>query len=93
MLTIDQLFLGTREAVLRNLFFGVHCLLHAQGIMGYVILRPVMTAVSVITELAGVYGDGEIRYDRFYPYGAVVNAAAQFWALYCLVLMYQVRFL
>lgn len=58
--------------------------------MGYVILRPLMTAAGTVAELAGVYGDGEMRADRFYPYGAFVNGAAQYWALYCLVLMYQV---
>lgn len=62
-----------------------------QGVMGYVILRPVMTAVGTIAELAGVYGDGVMRFNRVYPYTTFINAAAQFWALYCLVLMYHVR--
>ena len=60
--------------------------------MGYVILRPVMTAVGTVAELAGVYGSGEMRVDRVYPYTTFINGVAQFWALYCLVLMYHVRF-
>jgi hypothetical protein len=58
--------------------------------MTYVILRPVTTVIGVIATLTNVYGDGELRYDRFYPYSALINGVAQFWALYCLVLMYQV---
>lgn len=38
---------------------------------------------------AGVYGDGEFRADRAYPYVALVNNCAQMAALYCLVLMYN----
>lgn len=60
-----------------------------KGVMGYVILRPVMTAVGTIAELAGVYGDGVMQFNRVYPYTTFINAAAQFWALYCLVLMYH----
>ena len=35
-----------------------------QGVMGYVILRPLMTAGGTIAQLLGVYGDGEMRVDR-----------------------------
>ena len=59
--------------------------------MTYVIVRPVTTVLGIICTLAGVYGDGEMRYDRFYPYSALINGVVQFWALYCLVLMYQAR--
>ncbi|KAL4427830.1 hypothetical protein ABPG75_001919 [Micractinium tetrahymenae] len=38
---------------------------------------------------AGVYGEGEFRRDRAYPYVALVNNCTQMWALYCLVLLYQ----
>ena len=38
---------------------------------------------------AGVYGDGEFRRDRAYPYVAAVNNFTQMWALYCLVLLYR----
>lgn len=38
---------------------------------------------------AGVYGEGEFRSDRAYPYCQVVNNFTQMWALYCLVLLYR----
>lgn len=37
-----------------------------------------------------MYGEGEFRRDRAYPYVALVNNCTQMWALYCLVLLYQV---
>jgi hypothetical protein len=61
-----------------------------RGVLSYVIARPLMTAVSVVANIAGVYGEGEFRRDRAYPYVALVNNFAQAWALYCLVLLYQV---
>jgi hypothetical protein len=36
-----------------------------------------------------VYGEGEFRRDRAYPYVAAVNNFTQMWALYCLVLLYR----
>ncbi|PSC68080.1 transmembrane 184C [Micractinium conductrix] len=60
-----------------------------RGVLSYVIARPLMTAVSVVANIAGVYGEGEFRRDRAYPYVAVVNNFTQMWALYCLVLLYQ----
>ncbi|KAK9794030.1 hypothetical protein WJX73_006148 [Symbiochloris irregularis] len=59
-----------------------------KGILNYVILRPLMTAVSVVATLCHVYGDGELRFDRAYLYVVAVNNFSQGWALYCLVLMY-----
>ena len=59
--------------------------------MTYVIIRPVMTVIGIVCTLTNVYGDGEWRFNRFYPYSTLFNGIAQFWALYCLVLMYQVR--
>ena len=66
-------------------------MLRSQGVMTYVIIRPVMTVIGIVCTLTNVYGDGEWRFNRFYPYSALFNGIAQFWALYCLVLMYQVR--
>ncbi|KAI3428292.1 hypothetical protein D9Q98_006671 [Chlorella vulgaris] len=60
-----------------------------RGVLSYVIARPLMTAVSVLTNIAGVYGEGEFRSDRAYPYCQVVNNFTQMWALYCLVLLYR----
>lgn len=62
-----------------------------QGVLNYVILRPLMTLVTTIAMLLGVYDDGSLQYNSLYPYVAFINATSQMWALYCLVLMYQVR--
>ena len=45
--------------------------------LGYVILRPLMTAVGVIAQLIGVYGDGQLRFDRVYLYTTVVSNVSQ----------------
>lgn len=48
-----------------------------QGILNYVILRPLMTAVSFVATLCHVYGDGELRFDRVYIYVVAVNNFSQ----------------
>lgn len=60
-----------------------------RGVLSYVIARPLMTAVSVVANIAGAYCDGEFRADCAYPYVAFVNNMTQMWALYCLVLLYD----
>lgn len=49
----------------------------AQGVMAYVILRPLMTLIAFIASLLGVLGDGEFRFDRVYIYTAFVNNFSQ----------------
>ena len=48
-----------------------------QGVLSYVILRPLMTAIGVFGQLCGVYGDASFRFDRLYIYTAAVNNIAQ----------------
>lgn len=48
-----------------------------QGVLNYVILRPLMTLVGLIASLCGVYGDGEIRFNRVYIYVVAVNNFSQ----------------
>ena len=48
-----------------------------QGVLGYVILRPLMTAVGFVASLIGVYGDGELRFDRVYLYTTIVSNISQ----------------
>ena len=62
-----------------------------QGVLSYVILRPLMTLVATLAMLLGTYNDGSLSYDSLYTYVSIINATSQMWALYCLVLMYQVR--
>ncbi|KAL4527527.1 hypothetical protein Ndes2526A_g08691 [Nannochloris sp. 'desiccata'] len=60
-----------------------------RGVLSYVIARPLMTAVSVTSNLRGNYCDGEFKSGCAYPYVAFVNNCSQMWALYCLVLLYN----
>ena len=60
-----------------------------RGVLSYVIARPLMTAVSVATNISGTYCDGEFKGGCAYPYVAFVNNCSQMWALYCLVLLYN----
>ena len=62
-----------------------HC---KSGILNYVILRPLMTAIAFITALGGCYDEGVIRADNSYIYVAIVNNFSQCWSLYCLLLVY-----
>ena len=50
-----------------------------QGVLNYVILRPLMTAVGVIAQLCGVYGDSSFRLDRVYIYITIINNLSQVW--------------
>lgn len=56
----------------------------------YVIVRPLMTVVTTLSMLAGVYDASSMSPTRLPFYIAFINGWAQAWALYCLVLMYQV---
>lgn len=60
-----------------------------RGVLSYVIARPLMTAISVISNIFGSYCDGEFRSGCAYPYVAFVNNCSQMWALYCLILLYH----
>ncbi len=48
-----------------------------QGVLSYVILRPMMTATGFIAQLCGVYGDGALRFDRVYIYTVIVSNFSQ----------------
>eukprot|EP00889_Picochlorum_renovo_P001479 jgi/Picre1/28509/NNA_003913.t1 len=60
-----------------------------RGVLSYVIARPLMAAISVAANIAGVYCEGEFKLHCVYPYVTFVNNCSQMWALYCLVLLYE----
>mmetsp|Transcript_17910 Transcript_17910/g.53931 ORF Transcript_17910/g.53931 Transcript_17910/m.53931 type:complete len:416 (+) Transcript_17910:871-2118(+) len=66
--------------------FFWHC---KKGVLVYVIVRPLMTVVTTLSMLAGVYDASSMSPTRLPFYIAFINGWAQAWALYCLVLMYQ----
>ncbi|CAG9460183.1 unnamed protein product [Pedinophyceae sp. YPF-701] len=59
-----------------------------KGILNYVIVRPLMTAVGLAAMSMDKFGSGQFRPDVFYPYFVTVNSASQMWALYCLIAFY-----
>ena len=48
-----------------------------QGVLSYVILRPLMTTVGVVAQLIGVFGDGQLRFDRVYLYTTLISNGSQ----------------
>mmetsp|Transcript_22095 Transcript_22095/g.33731 ORF Transcript_22095/g.33731 Transcript_22095/m.33731 type:complete len:317 (-) Transcript_22095:260-1210(-) len=60
-----------------------------KGALQYVVFKVAVTVVICITELAGVYGEGSFDFGKAYIYVAIVQNFSQFWALYCLVMLYQ----
>eukprot|EP00658_Telonema_sp_P-2_P063889 TRINITY_DN5271_c0_g1_i1.p1 TRINITY_DN5271_c0_g1~~TRINITY_DN5271_c0_g1_i1.p1 ORF type:complete len:524 (-),score=109.53 TRINITY_DN5271_c0_g1_i1:314-1738(-) len=59
------------------------------GILSYVVLRVVCTAIALISEWAGCYCESEFDPKCSWPWLAVVTNFSQCWALYCLVLIYH----
>jgi hypothetical protein len=60
-----------------------------RGVLSYVIARPLMSAISVVANITGVYCEGQFKAHCAYPYVAFVNNCSQMWALYCLVMLYE----
>ncbi|KAM0942114.1 putative organic solute transporter subunit alpha/Transmembrane protein [Dioscorea sansibarensis] len=58
------------------------------GIVQYMIIKTLTAILAVILEAFGVYGEGEFKWNRGYPYMAFVLNFSQSWALYCLVQFY-----
>lgn len=59
------------------------------GLVQYMILKTLCAFLALVLELFGVYGDGEFKWNKGYPYMAVVLNFSQMWALYCLVQFYN----
>ena len=48
-----------------------------QGVLNYVIIRPVSTSIALITDYFDKYGQGRIDFSKSYIYLAVVTSFAQ----------------
>ncbi|XP_070198504.1 transmembrane protein 184C-like isoform X2 [Littorina saxatilis] len=59
------------------------------GVLQYTVIRPAMTVVALISELAGKYGEGDFNFTTTWSYIVVINNASQLVAMYCLVLFYK----
>jgi Organic solute transporter Ostalpha len=63
-----------------------------QGVLQYVVLRPIITFISVICEFNGVYGEGSFETNVAFPYITAINNVSQAVAMYCLVLFYKANY-
>lgn len=59
-----------------------------QGILQYVIVRPMTTLLAVFSQILEIYGEGQYSFDKTYVYLLVVNNISQITAMYCLVIFY-----
>lgn len=58
------------------------------GILQYVVVRPLTTLLAVLSQIFGVYGEGEYDLSKTYVYLLVINNISQVTAMYCLVIFY-----
>ncbi|KAH8871381.1 Transmembrane protein 184C [Schistosoma japonicum] len=63
-----------------------HC---RHGALQYTVIRPLTTAVALICEVAGIYGEGSFNFRHAFLYLTIINNVSQIWALYCLVMFYR----
>ncbi|XP_076446128.1 transmembrane protein 184C-like [Babylonia areolata] len=59
------------------------------GVLQYTVVRPAMTALALICELAGKYDEGDFNFQSGWSYIVIINSVSQVWAMYCLVLFYK----
>ena len=59
------------------------------GVLQYVALQLVCTALSVLFEYFGVYNAGSLSFSHGYIYLAIVRNFSCCWALYCLIYFYN----
>lgn len=60
------------------------------GVLQYVVVRLVLTAVTLVLEGQGVFAEGELaRFDRGYVYVTAIANMSQMTAVYCLLLLLQ----
>ncbi|CAH8588530.1 unnamed protein product [Schistosoma haematobium] len=63
-----------------------HC---RHGALQYTVIRPLTTAIALICEMVGVYGEGDFNFRHAFLYLTIINNVSQIWALYCLVMFYR----
>lgn len=59
-----------------------------RGVLYYVILRPICTAVEIATEATGNFDYGVVSFKNAYIYVAVTVLTSQLIAMYCLAMLY-----
>jgi hypothetical protein len=59
------------------------------GVFQYVIIRFLLTVISIILHMFMCYEEGNYSIDSAYLYMTIINCSSQWWALYSLLLFYQ----
>eukprot|EP00547_Thalassionema_nitzschioides_P009147 CAMPEP_0194229014 /NCGR_PEP_ID=MMETSP0156-20130528/43673_1 /TAXON_ID=33649 /ORGANISM="Thalassionema nitzschioides, Strain L26-B" /LENGTH=706 /DNA_ID=CAMNT_0038961549 /DNA_START=212 /DNA_END=2332 /DNA_ORIENTATION=- len=58
------------------------------GVLQYVLLKFVLSMITMILELKGVYKEGNFTWKGGYLYICILTNLSQCWALYCLIFFY-----
>ena len=60
------------------------------GVYQYVFLRTVCALLGLILEQWHLFGEGHYEWDKFYVYYVIIVNLSQCWALWCLLVFYQI---
>ena len=60
------------------------------GVLQYVVIKNMLALVVFILETLNLYDEGHFDWKKGYGYISIINMFSQAWALYCLVLFYNV---
>jgi len=59
------------------------------GVLQYVMVKTIATVFTFLFEWAGIYGEGDFKWDSAYPYLAFILNISVMYALYCLVMLFH----
>ncbi|XP_055465085.1 transmembrane protein 184C [Psammomys obesus] len=60
------------------------------GVLQYTVVRPITTVTALVCEILGVYDEGNFSFSNAWTYLVIINNLSQLFAMYCLLLFYQV---
>lgn len=59
------------------------------GVLQYVVVRVVLTVLTLVLQGLGLYGEGEFKWNETYPYISFFMNISVMYALYCLVKLFH----
>jgi hypothetical protein len=62
----------------------------ALGVYQYVVLRTLCAVIGLILEQWHLFGEGHYNWNQFYVYYVMIVNLSQCWALWCLLVFYQI---
>ncbi|XP_076427595.1 transmembrane protein 184C-like isoform X3 [Peromyscus maniculatus bairdii] len=60
------------------------------GVLQYTVIRPIISLITLICELVGVYDEGKFGFSNARTYLVIINNLSELFAMYCLLLFYTV---